>query len=355
MKNLAIVGTRGVPAKYGGYETFADEFARFNNGKYQLTIYGEGNHESPADFYGASVEHLPFLKSKKQIQYYWVSILRAAKKHDVILITGPGGGFVIPIIKLFYPKKKFVVNPDGLEFARSKWSPIVRIILWGMSWASVFFADLIIADSVGIASYYSNKLQFLKRKIRVIEYGSKLFDLVNSFDSDYYLLVARMVPENNLIMIVNGFIRSDTNKHLVIVSDLPKTKYLSDLENILKGEKNIQLIGPVYEKEKLENLRCNAFAHFHGHSVGGTNPSLLEAMSAGAPIIAHDNVFNKEVLSEDGLFFRDEDDIVNQISFLESKDCIWFQTKSENNRTRIAQYYNWDRIFTEYLKVLANV
>lgn len=352
MKKIAVVGTRGVPAKYGGFETFADEFARFNNGKYQLTIYGERNEESPVDFYGASLEYLPFLKSKNQVRYYCISILRAAKKHDVILITGPGGGFCIPIIKLFYPRKRFVVNPDGLEFIRSKWSPIVRFILWCASWASVLFADLIIADSAGIANYYSSKISFVKKKITIIEYGSNLFDLVNSFDSDYYLLVARMVPENNLTMIVNGFTRSNSNKRLKIVSDLPKTKYLSDLEDILKGQKTVQLIGPVYEKKVLESLRCNAFAHFHGHSVGGTNPSLLEAMSAGAPIIAHDNVFNREVLNEEGLFFRNEDDVVKQIFLLESKDISWFQKKSENNRNRIAQYYNWDRIFTEYLKVL---
>lgn len=352
MKKIAIVGTRGVPAKYGGYETFADEFARFNNGMCQLTIYGERHEKSPVDFYGASLEYLPFLKSKKQMRYYWKSILSAAKKHDVILITGPGGGFCVPIIKLFYPRKRFVVNPDGLEFIRSKWSPMVRFILWCMSWANILFADLIIADSEGIANYYSNKLPFVKKKITIIEYGSNLFDLVNSFDSDYYLLVARMVPENNLTMIVNGFIRSNSGKRLKIVSDLPKTKYLSHLEDILKGQKNIELIGPVYEKKILESLRCNAFAHFHGHSVGGTNPSLLEAMSAGGPIIAHDNVFNREVLSEDGLFFRSEEDVVKQISLLELKDISWFQNKSENYRTRIARYYNWNRIFTEYLKVL---
>ena len=355
MRRIAIVGTRGVPAKYGGYETFADEFARFNNGKCQLTIYCERNEESPKVFYGASLEYLPLLKSKNQIQYYWISMIRAARNNDVILITGPGGGFVIPIIRLFYPKKKFVVNPDGLEFARSKWSPMVRFMLWCMSWNSVLFADLVIADSVGIQNYYSNKLYVLKRKIRVIEYGSRLFDSVNSFDSDYYLLVARMVPENNIITVVKGFISSDTKKRLIIVSDLPKSKYLSDLKTIIKGEKSIQLIGPVYESKKLEVLRCNAFTHFHGHSVGGTNPSLLEAMSAGAPIIAHDNVFNREVLREYGLFFRDGDDIVNQISLLEAKDRSWFETSSEKNRSRISQYYNWDRIFTEYLNVLSNV
>lgn len=352
MRRIAVVGTRGVPAKYGGYETFADEFARFNEGKCKLTIYGEGKEESPNYFHGASLEYLPFLKSKNQIRYYWISILKATKSHDTILITGPGGGFCLPIVKLLYSKKKFVVNPDGLEFIRSKWSPAVRFMLWCMSWFSVLFADSIIADSVGIANYYTNRLPYLKKKFKVIEYGSNLFELVDSFDSDYYLLVARMVPENNLTMIVNGFIRSNSSRKLIVVSDLPKTDYLAELEIMAKGQEAIQLIGPIYEKKKLELLRCNAFAHFHGHSVGGTNPSLLEAMSSGAPIIAHNNVFNREVLIREGLYFANEDDVVKQISFVESRDINWYEKTSNNNRMRIAQYYNWDRIFTEYLSVL---
>ena len=355
MKRVALVGTRGVPAKYGGFETFADEFARFNNNNLlRLTIYCERNDKAPLDFYDSSLEYLPILKSDNQLRYYWMSLIRAVKKHDVILITGPGGGFFIPVIKCFYPKTKFVVNPDGLEFARTKWSAPVRIFLWLISWASVIFADLLVADSVGIANYYSSRLPFLKKKFKVIEYGSTLFDFVNSYNSDYYLLVARMVPENNFKLIVQGFIGSNSKKRLLIVSDLPKSKYQLELLEITQNHERIQFIGPIYDQKKLELLRCNAFAHFHGHSVGGTNPSLLEAMSAGASIIAHDNVYNREVLGDCGLFFKNTDDIIFLISALELKDVKWYKEIALNNRTRIAQYYNWDRIFTEYSYVLTS-
>ena len=163
-----------------------------------------------------------------------------------------------------------------------------------------------------------------------------------------------MVPENNFKLIVQGFIRSNSNKRLLVISDLPNSKYQLEIEKTIQGHKRIQLEGPVYDKKKLEMMRCNAFAHFHGHSVGGTNPSLLEAMSAGASIIAHDNIFNREVLSDCGLFFKNADDIATLISDLELKDHLWFKENAEKNRTRIAQHYNWDRIFTNYLNVLTS-
>ena len=354
MKRIAIVGTRGVPAKYGGFETFADEFLRFNNGKYNITVVCEASSDGLEEYYSSSLIYLKMRKSDNQLQYYWRSIIVSIKTNDVILITGPGAGLFLPFLRIFYYNKVFIVNPDGLEFQRSKWSFPVRALLWIMSWTSVIFSDKVVADSQGISGYFLSRLPFLKHKITVIEYGSRLFEFVDSFNSNYYMLVARFVPENNLEMIIKGFLLSNSRRILKIVSDTPNNAFMNRIKSLIGVNKNIILLGPEYDQNKLIKLRCNAFAHLHGHSVGGTNPSLLEAMSAGAPVIAHDNIFNREVLGGGGNFFTSENELASVIWKLEGMEKSEFNKFTELNIKRINDHYNWERIFKSYLKIIDN-
>lgn len=354
MKRIAIVGTRGVPAKYGGYETFAEEFLRFSQGKFPITVICERSSAPLHKYYESPLIYLSLLKSDNQLLYYWRSIYAALKTNDIILITGPGAGLFLPIFRLFWSKKTFITNPDGLEFRRSKWSLPVRSLLWILSWASVIFSNRVVADSVGISNYYLARLPFLRRKMSVIEYGSRVFPFLDSYESDYYLLVARFVPENNIEMIINGFLLSESKRTLKIVSDLPNTDYMKKVLRALGNTVRIELVGPEYDKERLVALRCKAFAHIHGHSVGGTNPSLLEAMSAGAPVIAHDNIFNRDVLKTDGIFFESDIQLSVVINTLEKVPKNGHSELSKHNRNRIKDYFNWERIFNSYIEVFEN-
>jgi glycosyltransferase involved in cell wall biosynthesis len=354
MNKIAIVGTRGVPAKYGGYETFADEFLQFSKGSYPISVVCEKVLDGQNEYYNSRLLYLNLRKSENQLLYYWQSIIVSLRENNIILITGPGAGLFLPFLQVLYPKKTFITNPDGLEFKRSKWSTPVRFLLWVMSWMSVLFSTRVIADSKGISDYYSSRLPFLKQKFSVIEYGSRLFEFVESYDSDYYLLVARFVPENNIEMIIRGFLLSRTKRTLKIISDTPNNAYMKRVKDLIGDNDNIMLLGPEYEQNKLIKLRCNAYAHIHGHSVGGTNPSLLEAMSAGAPTIAHDNIFNREVLRGGGFYFGSDFELAKEIDKVECLDKSVHDDFSALNRNRIQEYYNWERIFKLYLKTLLN-
>ena len=352
MKSVAIIGTRGVPAAYGGYETFAQELLSLHRGHYALSVYCDRPTSSAADsFNGCSLHYLPITKAENQLKYYWLSIQAAAPRNDVVLITGPGAGFFVPIARLRYRNTKFLVNPDGLEFRRSKWSLPVRLILFLMSWVSVLFSNRTIADSRGIAHYYCSRRPQLKKKINVIEYGSRLYAHQDSFSGSYFLLVTRLVPENNVEMIVLGFLASQTEKELLIVSDLPDNAFQTKIQSLIDKNETVHLLGPIYDQKKLENLRCKAYAHLHGHSVGGTNPSLLEAMSATAPVIAHQNRFNQEVLGDDGKYFSHAGDLAQRIDEIDQISHPEYTSISLGNRKRIDEKYNWGRIYEEYSKV----
>jgi glycosyltransferase involved in cell wall biosynthesis len=246
-----------------------------------------------------------------------------------------------------------VINMDGLEWKRSKYGPVTRkFLVRAEKWAARH-ADVLIADSVGIQDYIRKKYD---REAIYIPYGA---DIPQTFDAGkltqwglrpdgYHLVMARMEPENNIEMIVQGWMASEKTKPLVLIGN-PRNSFGQYLVRTYRDDR-LHFIGAIYDADTVNALRHFSTIYFHGHSVGGTNPSLLEAMATGCTIAAHDNVFNKAILNEQGLFFADPNSV--QAILDHSPDPAVLAVWKEKNLEKIKMLYNWDKIIDDYEQLL---
>lgn len=360
---IAIVGSKGIPASYGGYETFAEEIsAELVHAGHDVVVVGEFRNENDvSSTLGVKVLFSKYIKSKNPIMYYHDSIQKAvAVNCSKIIVCGVGGVFSA---FLFQRKVDIYVNPDGLGFRRSKWSKFKRKALYFQYWFCARYIDKIIADSLGIAKYFESKFD-RNKGVYVAEYGAKLPRTTLHEDrnnltryglhkNSYAICVARIEPENNIDLILDGFVKysRDYNDSLILVIvGNTNTNYAKQI--ILKYEKSesVRFIGGIYDKSKLKTLRESAAIAFHGHSVGGTNPSLLEAMLSKVPIIAHDNDFNREVLDDKGYFFRNKIEIVESLNKRQNSS---FSEYCEYHKNRVLSHYSWKEIARKYLEILS--
>ncbi|HHG74901.1 MAG TPA: DUF1972 domain-containing protein, partial [Persephonella sp.] len=250
-------------------------------------------------------------------------------------------------------KVKFVTNMDGLEWKRSKWSSILKKFIKYCEKRAVSLSDFLIADNPGIEDYY--KKNYKTKNIKYIAYGAELFDspkmeYLDEYNLklyEYFMLIARLEPENNIEMILDGYLKSEVSKPFLVIGGL-KNKYAKYLLEKYKDNKNIKFVGGIYNYEKLSTLRWYAKLYFHGHSVGGTNPSLLEAMASNAYIAAHDNPFNKYVLGDYAFYFSNPEDVSDIIKNYTDK---YREEFIKNNREKIKNVYNWEIISKQYLEV----
>jgi len=360
---IAIIGSRGIPARYGGFEIFAERLARgLADRGFEIYVYCKKElkkQNCEKEIVNRIFVPLPKIMSLKKLWLSNYSILHASliEKVDTILLLGVSGA-----LSLFIPQLtgiKTVLNPDGLEWKRAKWGRVGRSLLKFLEIIGIKFSNFIVADSMAIREYIRDRY---KKDAVYIPYGTDIpsfrredWEAVKKRYSlspgEYYTVVGRDVPENNFSLIINGFLKSGSNKKLVVVSDL------GDSYKKYRGKEKIMFTGPIYERGKLFALRTNAFAHIHGHSVGGTNPSLLEAIASGNLIFAYDVPFNKEVLGEYGLYFSDKEQLTSII------------TKTENDRGRaqmlkrvrkyyskiLKERYNWKQVISSYIKILDSV
>ena len=273
-------------------------------------------------------------------------------RYDVIYMLGYGTSVFCFIPKLF--GKVVCINMDGLEWKRSKWSKIAKIYFRFMEYLSTITANYLIADSSEIQQYLVHKYR-IQKKVFYLSYGAKLFDRdklnsnnnFNLTEKSYYLVVSRLEPENMIIEILKGFTHSESNKKLVIVGNIDIKNPYIELLLKYKAYKQITFLGGVYDKSLLYELRINAFCYIHGHSVGVTNPSLLEAMASKSIVLAHDNVFNKEVCGEFAYYFSNSVDISRKLNDIEKnthKNIFY----SEKLYHRFLENYTWDKIVTDY-------
>lgn len=360
---IAIIGAKGIPANYGGYETFAEKISLILRKDNDMLVVGDGSNDyKEKEFNGIHTLNCTYLKSKNPIKFYHESLKIANKwGADVSIMCGIGGVFSIPFFRS--SKMKIFVNPDGLGFKRDKWPWWKKIALFTQYLFGALFSKYLICDSYAISNFFKTTLN-RKKNVFVAEYGSDLITLEKCTDfncenyledlnikkDNYFLIVSRLEPENNVKTIIKGYLKSSQIFPLIIIGNLNTSysKKLKQFESI-----NVRFIGGVYDKERLSVLRHCSKAYFHGHSVGGTNPSLLEAMAAGNVIIAHDNEFNKEVLNNKGYFFKEEEDISKILMKFESEE---FDSEQAYYRSeyinRIINYYSWEKIAQKYLSIL---
>lgn len=361
---IAFIGSRGIPARYGGFETFVQEVALGLKKKYGYDILVTSDPEQGAkvdfvkEWEGIEIRYTKDDKGTKPFAFYNQSA-KLVKDADIIYSCGVGGVYTILTAGLL--NRVFVTNPDGLGYNRAKYNPIKQAALKSLFWFTAVFSKYVCADSFGIGE--AMKKSFLrKRNVHVIEYGSypnpyvgkdtpEIADAMQRYGltpNGYHLVVARLEPENNVELIIRGYEESQQKYPLVIIGGLKDTPHVKLLQEI--AGPNVIFLGGVYNGDDLPMIRSQAIDYLHGHSVGGTNPSLLEAMGSGNLCVCHDNRFNREVVQEqNGYFFGSPEELGQQLNEIEDSigsDAL--EAKKKGAYQRVVDYYNWESIVDRY-------
>ena len=357
---LAILGTRGVPNFHGGFEQFAEYFSVYMADKgHEVYVYNSHNHPyKENNFKGVNIIHCydPEYKVGTFGQFiYDLNCIRDSRKRsfDTILQLGYTSSSVWGI--LLPSKSQIVTNMDGLEWKRTKYSIYVRKFLKYAEKLGVKTSDVLVADSVGIQKHLKDT--YGKESV-YIPYGADIFDspdeeVLKEYGLDKYgynMLLARLEPENNIEVILDA-VREDLNKNTFLVIGKHETTFGNYLKVKYEEVNHIRFLGGIYNTAHLNNLRHYSNLYFHGHSVGGTNPSLLEAMASSSFIIAHDNIFNRSILGEEAFYFKNEAQIVENLNLKKENYTHWIDA----NKRKITKYYDWEIINGQYQSLLEEV
>ncbi|MFN3907463.1 MAG: DUF1972 domain-containing protein [Flavobacterium sp.] len=355
---VAILGTRGIPNHYGGFEQFAEYFSVYMVQKgHEVYCYNSHNHpHQEKTFKGVHIlhQHDPEYKygTFGQFIYDYNCILDARQRNfDVILQLG----YTSNSIWFFLLPKKSVIltNMDGIEWKRSKYNRAVQQFLRFAERLAAVTSDHLVADSLGIQSFLKKRYG---KDSTYIAYGAHPFNqpdvsIVQKYQvqpNQYHMLMARFEPENNLEMVLDGVVLSGQNTPILVIGK-HETKYGTYLKNKYKNHTHIRFLGAIYQINDLNNLRYFCHFYFHGHSVGGTNPSLLEAMASQAFILAHCNDFNKGILKENAFYFKNAQEVKNLLLTVQKNSNLQFVT---NNFQTIEREFNWNHINEQYLQLL---
>lgn len=352
---IAILGTRGIPNYYGGFEQFAEFFSVYLVEKgHEVYCYNSHNHPfQEKSFNGVHIlhQHDPEYKygTFGQFIYDYNCIMDARKRDfDIILQLGYTSN---SIWFFLLPKKPIIItNMDGIEWKRSKYSRPVQQFLKFAERLAAISSDYLVSDSLGIKKFLKQRYN---KESTYIAYGAHLFNdpneaILKEYDvvkENFNMIMARFEPENNLDMVLEGVTLNTENATPILVIGKHDTKYGTYLKDKYKDFSNIRFMGAIYNLEHLNNLRYFSNLYFHGHSVGGTNPSLLEAMASQALVIAHNNDFNKGVLNENAYYFSNPVEVKKILSTVKKSDNLQF---IQNNYQAIADNFNWEKINGEY-------
>lgn len=356
---VAFLGTQGIPAKYGGYETFVEELGirMVEAGGFEVTVYCPASlpEPRPQTCQGVQLRYItsPGKGGIANILFDIWSLFACLGRHDIIYLCGYGASYLAFLPRLF--GARVWINLGGLEWKRSKWPAPVRAYVRVCEWFCGRTANRIICDAQAILDYYANAFPS-PAALSFLAYGTAPLPL--SADSPgllpapleplgYDLVVARLEPENNVKEIIAGYLASASPRPLVVVGNLDSRPYVEELKAMADGR--IIFLGGVYDKARLAALRRYACVAFHGHSVGGTNPSLLEAISAGRPIIAHGNPFNREVGGPLLRFFEHPNDIPLRLAELAAEGTPEALDQMPRAQAWLDAHYSWDRITRDYM------
>ena len=352
-KKVAIVGTVGLPAKYGGFETLTEYLTKYLNGKYDLTVYcSSKSYQDKLDEHnGAKLRYVPLNANGAQsIPYDVISIFSALRYADTIIILGVSGCIVLPLVKLL-SRRKIVVNIDGLEWKREKWNKTIKAFLKFSEKLAVNYADAIVTDNKVIQDYVtaeycknSHLIAYGADHVQKLALSQQLLDQYDFLDNDYAFAVCRIEPENHLHMILEAMSKQ-VKIQTVIIGNWDASQYGVDLRKKYFGYEHIHLLDPIYNQEILDQLRSNCFIYLHGHSAGGTNPSLVEAMFLGLPIFAYSANYNEETTEHQACYFSNANDLSNLVYDIDEKTLFVLGKKmSEISQRR----YRWGIVTQQY-------
>jgi glycosyltransferase involved in cell wall biosynthesis len=352
---IAILGTRGIPNNYGGFEQLAQFLSLGLLAKgHHVYVYCSSRHAyQEKEWQGIHLIHQkdPEDRLGTAGQFiYDLNCIRDSRNRnfDVILNLGYTSSSVW--MNLFPKLTKVITNMDGLEWKRSKYSRKVQKFLLFAEKLAVRKSDALVADSKAIQVYLQEKYGIVST---FIAYGAEIFrdpdqSCLAAFQLKPYafdLLIARMEPENNIEVILDGVVKSKSTRPFLVVGN-PENKFGLYLKNKFKEEKRILFMGSIYDTKVIDNLRHYANLYFHGHSVGGTNPSLLEAMGCHSLICAHDNVFNKSILGPDAFYFSNARQVADRLDATNTREqgASYLQA----NLAKIRESYSWSHIIEQY-------
>ncbi|MFG1925944.1 DUF1972 domain-containing protein [Cryptosporangium sp. NPDC048952] len=351
---IALIGTRGVPARYGGFETAVEEVGeRLAKAGHEVTVYCRGDDRS-ARYKGMTRVLLPSLRKKitETLSHTALSVGHLARhRTEVAILFNPANAPFLPIFKLL--RIPVAVHVDGLDWRRAKWGRFGRRYYLANERLAARLGDVLIADAVGIQDYYRDTYRVASRFVpygapTVWEANDRHLHEYDLMAKNYHLVVARMEPENHVHVVVDGYRRSGATMPLVVVGSVPyRSTYQDRVHDAARGDDRIRLLGAIWDSDRLDSLYAGALTYVHGHSVGGTNPSLLRAMGAGARVLAFDVNFNREVAGNTGLFFADANGVRGLIEAAE-RNVEEAVDAGEKARQRAQERYQWDDVARQY-------
>jgi glycosyltransferase involved in cell wall biosynthesis len=352
---VAIIGTVGLPAKYGGFETLAEHLVTHLSDQFDFTVYCSKKkykkEEQVKSYKGAKLKYIPLEANGVQsIPYDTISILHALFTSDVLLILGVAGAWILPFVRLF-SNKKIIISIDGIEWKRDKWSMPAKLYLWWAEKIAVRFSHIDISDNESIQDYTALRYETLSR---VIEYGADhtlevkptIQDLEKYpfLKNEYAVKVCRIEPENNVHLVLEAF-STYQQMRLVIVGNWNNSDYGKQLKETYKNSENITLFDPIYNQREIDLIRGNATLYIHGHSAGGTNPSLVEAMYLALPVLAFKVSYNITTTENKAIYFSTSKELTQQLCVLstEQQAALKAEMKAIANRR-----YTWKVIAKQY-------
>jgi glycosyltransferase involved in cell wall biosynthesis len=358
--HVLILGTRGIPSKHSGFETFAQDFSLFLRARgHNVTVYcqvGKAEHFREDEWNGIRRVMIPAGEgSLGTILFDWRAIRHSMREKGVVLTLGYNTGIFNAMYR--FRGVSNLMNMDGIEWRRQKWSRIARAWFWINEWAGARVATHLVADHPEIGMHLLRHTS--PGKITVIPYGADLVtsapvELVHQYGllpKKYYLLIARPEPENSILQIVQGYSLKRRGMPLVILGKYLRagTSYQNKVLDAAGPE--IKFLGAIFDRDIVRALRFHARAYIHGHSVGGTNPSLVESLAAGNAVIAHDNPFNRWVAGEGARYFKSSGDLAEILESLDGEGSQLLDME-EASRKRHHESFTQDKILRAYEELL---
>jgi glycosyltransferase involved in cell wall biosynthesis len=359
-KTIRILGTRGVPANHGGFETFAEHLALYLVARgWRVTVYcqqDEGGVVHEDDWRGIRRVHIPVTQGGAlgTIVFDWKSTLHACREQGLTLTLG----YNTAVFCAWYRLKGLtnLINMDGIEWRRQKWGKIAKTWFYLNEWAGAWLGNHLIADHPHIKTHLKTRVS--DGKITTIAYGAHRVDQADAAPlaaygiapQRYAILIARAEPENSILEVVRAWSRKSRGMHLVVLGKYdPNHAYQQTVRN--SGSDEVLFVGAIYDSAIVNALRFHSRMYIHGHQVGGTNPSLVEALATGSPVLAQDNPFNRWVAGEGASYFTGEDGCAAELDRVLGDEPLLARMRGAS-LARHAEAFTWEQILGDYEQLL---
>tara|TARA_B100000575_G_C23129254_1_gene654720 strand:+ start:216 stop:1301 length:1086 start_codon:yes stop_codon:yes gene_type:complete len=355
LKKIAIVGTNGLPAKYGGFETLVEYLVKYLSSQFKITVFCSAVtcNTKLKEYNGCKLEYINLKANGWQSVFFDLLSIFKSRNFDKIIILGASGGVFMPFFSKF--KNKFILNFGGLDWQRSKWNYPTRKFLKISEHYSIKYSKYIIADNKGIQEYIGSEYG---RNSNLIAYGGDQSFKVKPtlkdcedypfLNNNYAFTVARIQSDNNIELILNSFSVQD-RLPIVFVGNWDNSNYGNKIKKRYSNKKNVILLDAIYDPRILNLIRSNCKIYIHGHSAGGTNPALIEAMNIQLPIFTFDCIFNRYTTKNKAKYFSSSNELSILLNNLNTEDL----KKISNKMLKISnRRYKWEKIAHAYSKVI---